>query len=228
MAGKGGMVQVLMDDHGLGMFLDDVRKNAIRRSLAGAINGVIGDIRKAEVKALPRYFTIRNRYTERGIRFDRAKKTDRDPSGSVFAAADHGGRVGVGVGSYLEGQIEGETKHARKGRYVAIPIKARDTPTRKTTPARWPGRILSRKRAFTINFKNGDIGVFVRVGRRRNSRMDLWWIMRPAVNIKARFPFYLIGQKVAAKVYPRHMHDALSHELARSRQKARQASKGPR
>lgn len=127
------------------------------------------------------------------------------------------------VSPLLEPHIEGGQRVGGKhGKMQGVPKVgtglARARPESLTRPGRWPGKTLQQKRAFTIKFPDGHVGIYRRVGRKKKSKLRLVWVLRDAVRLKPRWRFEEQVQTVVRHFFADHLQQAILHRVWRSRQ----------
>ena len=122
-----------------------------------ALNDVAHSARRALVADLDQSFTVRSKWTERGIRVENASKRKLEA------------RVGS-LRSYMETQAKGGPRpHKTDGTFV--PVEARPTPESKTTIGKWP-KSMVRKGAFFAPLPAGDAGEDTHMGIWRRKGKD--------------------------------------------------------
>lgn len=124
-----------------------------------------------KVKAnLPKRFTLRNSWTQRGIQAGMSNK--------------HSLQAAVFAPDYMQIQETGGEKRPTRSKLLAAPAK----PTRRVIPKSKRPRAVLADRAFIIDMGGGDAGVFIRYGRRRGQIRLLWWLS-PEQEYDDRFEF---------------------------------------
>jgi hypothetical protein len=125
---------------------------------------------------LERHFTIRDRWTARGIRIEPAKK--RQLSAAVGS-----------VDSYMALQVEGGTKMAWRSADLAVPLWIRKHPKQRTGRSRWPGALLQKPGHFVAPLPGG--GKRLAVYRRRTKKrlpLDVLYVFHRQVRVTPRCP----------------------------------------
>lgn len=149
-------------------------------------------------KALPSYLTIRNTWTEKGIRIKPATK--RDLTAHIYS-----------IDKNIKLQVTGGTKRPEQGKSIGIAasskgrIEARTkgTFTGKIRKALKPRTILDdEKLYFRSNKIKGLDAIWKRTGRKDSKgwprgKLKLTYVLRPSVRIKKRFPFADIVERTA-------------------------------
>lgn len=149
---------------------------------------------------LPRHFTIRSTWISKGIRATRAKKS----------------RLVAEVGSrdaFMARQVFGGVKESVDGGLVAVPREIRKTPEQRTTRARWPGRLLSKRNHFIAPLPSGDLGVF----RRMRSGLRLLYVLTDSVEVERRWPFFELAWAEIHREWPHQQIKAMIDALKTSR-----------
>jgi hypothetical protein len=95
-----------------------------------ALNATIFDARDQLVEDLPKTFTIRSNWTEKGMKVEKATKK--------FLIAVVGS-----TRDYMALQATGGTKQANTKK-LGLPVKARPTQESRITPSKFPGRIIAK------------------------------------------------------------------------------------
>lgn len=127
------------------------------------------------------------------------------------------------ISPLLEPHVEGgKRRDGKHGGKVGVPQVgtglARARPESVTRPGRWPGKTLLERRVFTIAFDDGNIGVYRRIGRRKNSKLRLVWVLRDEVRVKARWRFEEQVQTVVRHFLADHFEKAILQLVWRARQ----------
>ena len=186
----------------------------MRFAASRALNDSAFAARQAHVDEVERLFTIRRKWTLTGFKVKRSTKT------RMVA------RVGT-IRQYLVDHVRGGTR-----RHKAIPTRAlRKSKKKVIGRARWPGKLRSKPRHFTVDpaknpemlpdshkrhGKRGRI-VFRRLGRGRNQRARMLWILPDRIKIKKRYRFNRVSQKALARTYPEAFPKRLMEALATAR-----------
>lgn len=133
-------------------------------------------------------FTIRTGWLAKGIGITPATK----------------GKLRAEVGSkdaFMETQAEGGTKRAHGGKLLAIPSKARPSPSALTRPSTWPGRLRRAKKGAYIPDSRGPL-MFAR--DRKTGRLgSLLWVLRKSVRVPRRWHFADRVEAAVAESFPR-------------------------
>jgi len=109
---------------------------------------------------LPKRFKLRNNWTKNGIQAQTSNKN------SLVARVMAPGYMGI--------QETGGTRTPERSKLLAAPSKAIQG-NRVPPKSKRPKALLS-DRAFIIDMKNGDAGVFMRYGKKRGQIKLLWWL----------------------------------------------------
>jgi len=216
MARNQGIVIVNFD---AGLFKRDVlrfAKKQVPYAIATALNATILDTKEQLIEDLPKTFTIRSDWTEKGIRVRLAKKT----------------KLGASVGTvdeYMRRQAVGDTKKPKDARMLGVPVKARANPKTKITPALWPGPIQRKQKGFYRETKSGGKMLLVprrprkpKKGRARRKRranaskgkLLLMYILKSSIYVPKRWPLEKTLHIVATKRWVPNMAKAWKRALA--------------
>lgn len=168
---------------------------------AVALTRTAKDAQKTLRHDLARQFTIRDHWTEKGIRIRPARKADWPRQVAAVGSRDQ----------YMARQASGGIKRGRGGRRVAVPVRARKRPTSRTKPRQWPGRQLQRSRYFKLKLRAGGVGVFRRYGRGRGDIRLQWWLVK-RVKVRKAWPV----RDTTADVVRRRFHVHAVRELRRA------------
>lgn len=176
------------------------------------------ELARDEVKSgLGSRFILRNKYFAQGITITYANKRDWPRL-----------RAEVGVASDSEKnrqwaalQETGGVKRPHRGRYVAIPVRARKTKRQALPPSRWPGALAKRKR-HTLGPLPGHpkrLAVYRTKGRGRRAHVVLLYRLVRRVRIKPRLGLRKTVRRVAAKHWERVFAREFRHALETARKK---------
>jgi hypothetical protein len=122
--------------------MSDVAERQTPFATALALTWTAQDAQAVLRGGLERHFTIRDRWTTRGIRIEPAKK--RWLSAAVGS-----------VDSYMARQVEGGTKSALDAADLAVPLGIRKHPKQRTGRSRWPGALLQKPGHFVAPLPGG-------------------------------------------------------------------------
>lgn len=174
-----------------------------------AIKFTLEDAQQELRAQLPRRFTIRNTFLEKGIRIKFANK--KNLAGRVFT-----------VDEILRRQITGAQKGG-KGRPVPLPraIKgggSSNAPAVKVLRAgKRPRALKGKKKVFEAPIRGGHRGIFKRVGKARYPIEFLWRLHWKSTKIDSNFDFEDIATRVFRKRWQKNFGKALGRALASSR-----------
>ena len=158
---------------------------------------------------LPRRFTIRNTFLEKGIRIKFANK--KNLAGRVFT-----------VDEILRRQITG-AKKGGKGRPVPLPRAIKGgggshAPAVKVLrPGKRPRALKGKKKVFEAPIRGGHRGIFKRRGKARYPIEFLWRLHWKSTRVDSSFDFEDIAQRVFRKRWDKNFGKALGRALASSR-----------
>lgn len=168
-------------------------------------------------------FTLRNRYTLRGIQTNRAEK--RDWPNQKAEVGIEKGRDYL-IDHALGGKRRGHITHGR-----AIPVNVRRLKSGKISKPQRPGRLLAkkgRKQPFVIQGKhtrNGRDLIAVRTTARRYP-VKILYAFQKGVNIRKEFMFEQEAEKRVGKVYNREFGRALAKAIATGKAKKANGTRG--
>jgi hypothetical protein len=181
-------------------------RNQVPFAIAQALTWTVQDTRDRLVKDLPRTFTIRSKWTERGLRISPAKKTD----------------LRAVVGSRDEYMAEQAVGAVKEGKGASVPVRARPRKTSRTTRGKWPGAMLA-KGAFKRKGARGATLVFKPLkGRKRKrgrarGRLKLMWVLARRVRVTARWDLEGTLRATAKRRWVRNMAYSWKRALATKR-----------
>lgn len=163
--------------------IDHDARDQVPFAIALALTRTAKDVQQRLVGTLGDFFQVRGTWVARSIRIDKAKKGP-----APFAV----------VGSLyepMELQAEGGEKTGKGD--VAVPVAARADKTAKTSPAKWPGQLLTRKGFFLRESPEGA-AIYQRIGR-GGRNLKLWWLLEPSVEVEPRWPFEGIAEETVQR-----------------------------
>ena len=196
-------VRIKVDVREVERWLTHARRQ-IPYALSKAINDTLFDARQALVAELPAYMTIRNRWTERGMRVAKASK------------ATSTGAVGS-MREYMRAQVEGGKKHG------AVPLVGRGRPRPQlkstTPPSRWPRAMATRPQVFVGPAGHSrTVGVWQRLPRRAGGpQLRLLYRLPRQVAVKPRYPLAKIVRQVVQSRWAEHCRRAAARALETAR-----------
>jgi len=167
-----------------------------------ALTRTAQDGQEAVRSELPRRFTLRSSWLQRGIRVQAANKAR--PVARVWSRD-----------AFMVLQEVGGTKSPR-GRAIAIPKAIRRSERSRIPRSRRPRAILRRPRTFVAPLRGGDAGIFQRRGRRGAVRL-LYALETDPVRIDPRWGFRSTVQDVVDRTFAGHFGRALARALATAR-----------
>ena len=185
-------IRVKLDSRGLKRF-NDAMKDQFPFATARALTVTAGQAKDEVIKQLPKYFTIRNTFTKRGIMSERAEKKDWPNSKATVGS----------ISPYMVVQEEGGAK-SPAGKAFSIPKGIRRKETSLVPRSKWPGKILpsestisgggrskgaksgskNKPKAFLLREHDG-VGVYIRRGKGRRLKR-LYRLTKSTVHIKGR------------------------------------------
>ncbi len=196
-------------DHWLGR-LD----KTLAKAASDALNDTAKDARARLVSTLKTYFTIRNKWVQKGFRI-----VWSNPK-TLTALVGH-------LDEYMRIQATGGRKHARAGGSVAIPYAARKKKTALTPPQTWPSQILKRRRGAFL--ANGIVGVSKSTRRKRGvsgpslasgafTTKTVWfWSLRKFVVVRKTWDIEGEVRTAQQASFPQHLAKRIEQMRARVR-----------
>lgn len=134
-------------------------KNQLPYVTSLAVNKTAIGARDFVRRELPTKFTLRNNWTRMGVQARTGNKAD--PTAYVRAPG------------YMAIQETGGTRAPTRSRLLAAPVGVKSS---SLIPRAKRPRALLGGKAFVIDMKGGDAGVFVRYGKKRGQIRLLWWL----------------------------------------------------
>ena len=187
--------------------VDAFGKRQIPFATAMALNDAAFAVRKEIVeRTFPASFTVRNkRFASAMFRVGKASKRKLSATVSDVLGRD-----------YMTMQATGGIKRPR-GFNIAIPSREiKRTATGKVPRAKQPRNVLGGK-GFRTTLRSGQPVIAESVGRGRNKRQRVLYILEQSARIPKRFPFYERGRKVAQSSFAR----AFNKRFAQAKRTAR-------
>ncbi len=162
-----------------------------------ALNETIEDTQFDLIDDLPSTFTIRNNWTEKGIRTRRSTKKRL-----IAVVGTRDNYMGTQA---LGGERAGETQ--------AIPVGARPQPTSRTPKSKWPRALLARG-GFIANLGGGPaLWMPSRHKDRKKRKLRLMYRFRNTVRIPKRWPLFETLRKTASREWGGNVARALERAL---------------
>lgn len=191
--------------------------------ISKALNAVAKDVQQSVKDSLPGSFTIRNNWTAKGIRFKGSSKDNL--TAEVYTKdyymkrQQYGGEKGNQGGSYQVGSsFTGVDSKGRRYRRISAPgMVAVPMPDLKRT-----GRGIVRGRdtpkglgnkGFVIK-SGANTYLAVRTGRGKNKQVKLYYHLRNETKVLPKLKMDVIGQKVVARRFNKHLEDAIAFAFA--------------
>lgn len=184
-------------------WLTDVHRRQLPFATSLALNWTLGDARDQLIDELPRRFTLRNTFLERGIRLRNASK--RRLEGRVYTVDD-----------ILRVQIEGGVKTGH-GHAIALPRGVRRNAKGIIRRANRPRSLRRKPRHFVQKIRGGDRGIYRRRTKKRYPIEFLWRLHEGSVRIDSRFDFVGIVRRTVRRRWPRNFGRALARAIATAR-----------
>lgn len=213
------MIRVNVDSKQLTRVFGDLVNGQLDFALSKALNATAKDVQREVRASMPRKFTLRSTWTQKGIRFDPAKK---------YAL-----RAVVGsLDDYMERQEEGGIKMPTKSKNLAIPVNVKHTRKGRIRKRDYPSELLkagqyqsTRRRANRI-FKIDEttpankrhklkLGIYAASAKGRNITL-LYRLVKKA-KVEERFGMEELAYRVVDKVWLQNVTDALDYALSTAR-----------
>ncbi len=182
-------------------------------ALATALTATAKDAQQTLKDELPKHFTMRSKWTQKGIRIQRADK--RTLTAKVGSRED-----------YMARQAKGGNKKAR-GKEVAVPAigagRPRVTQEAKTPKGKWPGAFLERKGVVILDGPKGKKkakGIWRIKGKGDNQRLQLLYWLRKRVNVPKRWPLKETVERVVRERFVPNLEVGLEKAIATATAKA--------
>ena len=189
----------------LGRWMSDIERKQLPYATARALTAVAKEGVEAVQGELRARFTLRNRYSERGVRSQFARKADWPRPFS---------RVGIDERrSYLADHVEGGIRRPQRAKWRAVPgVNNRRTRTGKIRKADRASRSLrvpgGRGRKKYKAFERGNL-ILRRAGR-GGRQLKVLHVTTSQVRIDARLPMEAAVTKVVQRRYGRHFNRELA------------------
>lgn len=184
--------------------LDNLQKKQLPFAVANCLTQTAKQASDENKKHLRSVFTLRNDWTERGMTFKPAKKTDRSPTALVIA-----GRP------YLDLQEFGGDKVAHNGhKYIAVPMRtAMGISNNQLIPASLrPANLIASGKGFIVDTRDGRHFLFVRAGfgsgKRRYETIVPAYVLVNEVHVKSVLDFQKITRDYAVAHLASNFADA--------------------
>jgi len=184
-------------------------------ALSVAINDTLKDAQKVQRAHQRRVFTVRRpRFIEQAVKI-KPFATKRTLTGTMSIDPPGGKRTADILTKFESGGI----KRVRDGRHLAIPVEARRTKagviSRRNRPRGFKFKRVGRairgeRRAFIIP----GIGIFQRVGRRRDSRIRMLYRFKRSVPIGRRLDFIANAERVVQQQFDKNFDRAFDRAVA--------------
>lgn len=177
------MIQFTVDTKGADRWLTTFGSRHVPYAAARALTKTAQDAQAEVRRQLPRRFTIRNTFVEKGVRIKPARYRDNPIQATVWDKDD-----------FMRKQEDGGTHKPKSGRNLAIPTwKARRNKKDIITKANRPRQLLNKKYYFKIteNTPNRQAhgfepGVYKRTGKGKFTKL---FSFAPSAKLEKRFDF---------------------------------------
>lgn len=175
----------------------------MRFAAALALTRTADDIKTAMVDAVPKHFTVRNRWTANGFRRVRARK-GRNPT-AVVGHRD----------TYMRDQSVGAVRQDT----AAPSRKLRGKKNRTIRKSKFPRAVRAKPRSFLASRSRLPSRFRLRVGERLilrrmgrgGRRLRIQYRLMASQTIKPRFPFEKIGRRVTGERLEPNIRAAVAH-----------------
>ena len=187
-------------------------------ALSVAINDTLKDAQKVQRAHQRRVFTVRRpRFSDLSVKI-KPFATKRTLTGTMAIDPPGGKRTADILTKFESGGI----KRVRDGRHLAIPVEARRTKagvvSRRNRPKSFRFRRVGRSiRGERRTFIMPGIGIFQRVGRRKNSRIRLLYRFKTSVPIPRRLDFIQNAERVVQQMFDKNFDRAFDRAVATAR-----------
>ena len=184
-------------------------------ALSVAINDTLKDAQKVQRAHQRRVFTVRRpQWIDRSVKI-KPFATKRTLTGTM-AIDPPGGKRTSDILAKFE---SGGRKQVREGRHLAIPIEARRTKagivSRRNRPKGFRFKRVGRSiRGERRTFIIAGVGIFQRVGRRKNSRIRMLYRFKTSVPIDRRLDFIANAERVVQQMFDRNFDRAFDRAVA--------------
>jgi hypothetical protein len=173
-----------------------------------ALNETANAVQSAVQASLSRNFTLR--------RPDFIRKTIKRERGQDFATKTKL-QAAVRVDetrNFLSQHEDGEQKRALSGRNVAIPINVKRGSNGIISTANRPKGLLRDKRVMRIESDRGKSLLVRFTGKGKRSKVDVLYVLKPFVPLRARLGMKDMGERAAGLAWPQAVENAIVNALA--------------
>jgi len=201
------MISVEWNEGAFRRFYSDLTERQIPFAMALALTRTARDARERLVAELDSTFTIRSKWVPKGMRFEKATKTNlRAEVGSTRA--------------FMALQARGGTKSSGSRR-VPVPMRAlRKSPKTKITRGKWPEKLLAKPKHFVKPLSaGGAYGLFRVRGGKRNPRLELLHVLAKSAKIPARWPFEKTVEEAVGERWQPNARAALRKAMESARRR---------
>jgi len=185
--------------------LDDGQRRQVPFAISRALNATAFDAQRAVKKNLHKTFTLRSKWTERGVRVIRSNKQ------KLVAVVLMGkGREYMGLHEF------GGTRRAAN-KHIAIPEKIRRTKRSKISKARRPRSVLNRANTFKIEAGQESHlppGIYQRMAR---GRLKMLYAFETSTTYKKVFNFDKTIEGVTNNRFDKHFTKFLAQAMRTAR-----------
>lgn len=190
-------IDVRVDSSGLNKWLGFLAQDLIPYACARTLTMLAQDAQAEVRRELPRRFTIRNTFVEKGVKIKPASKSNLQSE--VYAQME-----GAFSLDFMLLQEEGGTKRPR-GQNLAIPVDAKRSKRDIVTQANRPKALLRKKGYFISHQSTAQTahlfpGVYKRMA---DHRLSLLFDLEPRASVPSRWDFVPTVLKVAQERLPR-------------------------
>ena len=173
---------------------------------------------KAVQNSMPQRFVLRNNFVLNSIRTEAATK--RNPVAIVFVPTDKNDKFNADF--LLQHETGGMKKP--KGKHLALPTDASLSGRGIVTKSKRPKVVLEKPKVFKIDEKTNQryrhgrkSGIFIRIGRGKQSKIKRLFSFIPRAKVDARFKFNDTALKTIQDKLPGLFEDSLVEALKTAR-----------
>lgn len=186
--------------------LDEVGRKQIPFASALALTRTAQAGQAALRHDMPKHFTLRSTWVQRGIQVKSARKQDWPAQAAEVGTRDE----------FMVMHTTGGTKTPYRARALAIPGRTARTRTStgRTKRSMQPRALLRKPNHFVFDGDNGDAFIAKRMG---DGDLHVIWLLRRQVRIKRTWPFKQVATGAAQRAYDREFGAALARAMATAR-----------
>jgi hypothetical protein len=159
------MFTIKIDSRAALAVLNDIQKTQLPFAMAAALTQTAKDGQGAMQTRMSKIFTLRNTWTQQGMKITPARKTDQQPFSEVIADRWY---LGVGTGS----QEVGGARIPHEGHdYIAVPLRINlgVSQTSLIPTHLRPKNLINSGKGFIVTLRDGRKFIFMRTGPEHNA-----------------------------------------------------------